>query len=259
MKRLLFILLFIFSIAKPAFALDGNIVLASLDREETRLYAWCPTNVTAGTSGGAAKTYFYQDDFDDTDGVNLYSHTADLPVATYQATGSDDSDNAEIDTGTKRTGTASLQLTNASAITCLIDIGGGYSSGKITLDFYYYAVNNTGNYNIGALGKGDLGTTANVVTYYRQSDTKFQTYRAGAYADVGTINKAAWNHIEMEFDMDNNIYDVWINGSQEGTDIAFQNSGASVEPMDIIGWHPYSGVGIFSWVDDAAGYEGARQ
>jgi hypothetical protein len=211
-----------------------------------------------GVSGLAASgtTYFLEDDFDGTDGVNCTSHTADTPASTWSG---DDQDNLELDTAVKDAGTASLKVNGSDNYKCYMDYGAGYSSGKITCELEIYFVDDFSTHGEFAFSKGAyVWGNNNWTNLFRQNSATIEAYTGGGWSNQGAVTKGQFNHIEIELDLDNNRFDMWVDDGQVSDDVAFQNSGAGVEPLDVFNIMDNTGSADM-WYDTISCYEGARQ
>jgi len=198
-----------------------------------------------------------KDDFEDSDGVNLVSHTADTPASVWSGF---DGDNIEIDTGQYNSGTSSLKVNGSNNYLCYKTWASGQSTGKHTYDFYYRYADQYGTQGEIAFGKGAYSWgDNNWVTLIGHSGGYLRYYTGGGWTNLTTepLTFGSWDHIEIELDMDANTINIWINNVQVLTNGAFQNSGAGVEPLDTFSVTDNTGAADV-WYDDLWVYEGAR-
>lgn len=244
MIKKLFLTLCLLALCSPSFA--GGIT----DKHKS---------VIAGQMVAAAgKTYLLQDDFDDTDGVNLKAHTADLPASVWTGY---DGDDIEIDTGQKQAGTASVKCNGTDDSITYKTWASGQSAGKHTYDFYFRYDQELDVHGVIVFSKGVYAWgDNNWVTLIQHNPTgELQYYSGDTWNNIGSsvLDDDIWFHIEIELDMDANTLDVWVDGTKRLTDGAFQNSGGGVEPLDTFNLTDGTASDDM-WIDELGVYTGAR-
>lgn len=169
----------------------------------------------------------------------------------------------EIDTAQYYAGASSMLFDNSVDDTEYI-IGktfSGPTTGKYVISFRFRVADvETGTHV--ALFAANAGATwtwaSSFALFLRTSEDDLQAYYAGGWntLSAGTITVNTWHYVEIELDMDSNVFDLWLNGSQVGTDVAFANN---IDPDYIFLFKDKNTNAINdSWTDNLCVQSGAR-
>jgi len=202
--------------------------------------------------GGGGGGYLLQDEFEAADGTNITAHG-------WTAIGTDPGDYIEIDTAQKNGGSSSVLIDgNANATEYIVYKSfTQQTSGKFTVSVYFRTtdVTTVNQIPIFIIHASNDDNNANRVAAFYQETNDLSTIGATLANDVFAIN--TWYHLEVEFNMDTNKYDVWLNSTEYNNSGNYWAFEQNVDPAYI--YLQKRPVSLWDgWVDDLYIYSGAR-
>lgn len=214
--------------------------------------------VTVGGGTPAApegKTYLLQDDFEAAVGTNA---TADG----WTADGTDPADWIEISSTQFHGGSTSMFMdgNTATADRQVYKAFTQQTSGTFTISFWVYVDQRSSDTFLAVINSGSYSWATSFVWFLR-TDTNGSLISAGDSTTLvanttDAIAQDAWTQIEIEFDMDTNTADIWIDSgpTADATGVAFDNN---VDP-DRFYLYVRAPHNFPVYIDDLEVYTGAR-
>jgi hypothetical protein len=256
-----------------AYSKDSSFLASRIlsDSEDAMRYAPCTLGVSgpdqvallatitpAYTVSSGGPIYLLQDAFDGAEGTNITA--AGWTVVTGYG---DPGDYMELDTEIKHSGIAScLQDHNGNATWYQVYRSfTQQSSGKFTIDFYYYPKSVTQDLWLSPItvhASNDDNNDNRVIMLEHNFNDLLYAYSGGDTSIAPNVfTSEVWTHIEIELNMDTNKFDIWVDGTEYNNSGSYWPFEQNVDPQYV--YLVKAGfAALDTWIDDLNIYIGAR-
>lgn len=121
-------------------------------------------------------------------------------------------------------------------------------SGQFTVEFDIRA-EDASDSNVMRLTNGDESSLGDRAVYLQIDGGEWKVDDGGTITNLGkSASNGTWYHVRLEIDTDTDSYDVYVDGSQIGSDIAFPNSVSEITQFGI----SQNSDGVALYVDNIA-------